>query len=475
MFPFRIKIVVPVLSLASSAVMLYLAYALVYGQQTPQRDKSAPVHLKELSPEVKVNGVAPSHFKVLPLATEGTIGTEGADHPVTLHTPTLPMPRSNVVQDRCADVMKPLHEINPNYSEKIKYKIVQNVNCPPLTSENRWSEDKKVVVRSVYLDNRGRNGHPTSYVFMVEIDMQVLSRGSLVKCQVGNQTSTTLDYWEVGLAAAIRSWCPKLTHQTIVVHCYQPPVSEAGSRAFLFYKADQQSPIESCESEKPLAIPGSPVPRISLDKPTIVSCIATQYNQPPFLSEWVRYQKTIGVNHIQMIAEPSIHTSGALKDPWVKKAIDEGFLVVDTWHKWFSAAQIYDHSQQLAYEDCLYRFQGTYDYLFPHDADDFLVPVISDQRQLPYYVNKHCSNAGSCELAWYQMCPTCGVVRETGEDGNVTDTLSSFDRCRRITKAIHKIPVTYDISTHSGHRWAPGYGVVCAPIHEVYVAHVRLF
>ena len=410
--------------------------------------------------------------------------TEQPTYPVSQQTiPTItelpttpPIPRSAIVEEKCADVWSPLHKTDPKYAEKVKYKVGGNSYCPGVNAQNLWNPDKKVVVRSVYLDKRLWNGHPSSYVFMVEIEREVLSRGSLVKCQVGNQTSTTLDYMVPQLALDIDGWCHPLSHQTIVVHCYLSPDSApAGSTAVLFYKVDQSSPVVSRESEKPLAIPGPAVPRPSPDKPTIVSCIATQYGQPPFLGEWVRYQKTIGISHIQMIAEPSIHDSGALKDPSVKKAIDEGFLTVDIWHTWFSAGQIYDHSQLLAYEDCLYRFQGTYDYLFPHDADDFLVPLISDQRQLPYYVNKHCSDVGTCELLWYQMCPTCGVIRETGEDGNVTDTLAYFDRCRRATKSVHKIPVTFDVSTHTGHKWAPGYKRAEVPAKDIYVAHIRLF
>ena len=386
--------------------------------------------------------------------------------------------RPDVEEKWCKDRVAPLHQADPNYTKIIKYKISRNEDCPPLVPKNRWNDDKKVVVRSVYLHKREWNGHPTSYVFMVEIDRQVLSRNPFVRCQVGNQTSNTIDYMVPQLAIQhVTEWCTKITHQTIVVHCYLPAGSAAGSKAVLFYKVDPQSPIVAAESEKPLVIPAPPVPRPSPDKPTIVSCIAVQYGQPPFLGEWVRYQKTIGISHIQMIAEPSINDSGALKDPSVKKAIDEGFLAVDIWHKWFSSAQIYYHSQLLAYEDCLYRFLGTYDYLFPHDADDFFVPLISDQRQLPYYINKHCSKAGTCAMGWYQMCPTCGILHEAGEDGNVTDTLRYFDRCRHSIwepKSVHNIAVTFDVSPHHGYRWAPGYTEIQVPTHELYVAHIRL-
>ena len=359
------------------------------------------------------------------------------------------------------------------HNDLLHYSIKEVPKCPKATAADLWNTDKGVVVRSVYPHSRAWDGHPSSYIFMAEVDNKILSRGSFVKCEVGQQNSTSLDYIVPHLATEANGWCRnRLTHQTVMVRCYLPLDSKNGSQARLFYKTNPQSPIKVAESEKPLRIPDPPVS--SESHPTIVSCIAVQYGQPPFLAEWVRYQRSIGVSHIQMIAEPSILQSGALNHSSVKKALEEGFLSVDIWPKWFSASQIYDHSQLLAYDDCLYRFQGTYDFLFPHDADDFFVPVQSDQRKLQYYINKYCSNAGSCVLGWYQMCPSCGVVRETAEDGNVTDTLASFDRCYKLTKALHNLPVTYDVGTHDGYRWAPGYGRVVVPETAMYVAHVRL-
>ena len=310
---------------------------------------------------------------------------------------------------------------------------------------------------------------------MVEIDNNILSHGSFVKCQVGHQDSTNLDYFVPYLAKKADGWCNHwLTHQTIMVRCYLPLDSKNGSQARLFYKTNSQSPVVVAESEKPLRIPAPPVQSSSADNLTIVSCIAVQHDQPPFLAEWVRYQKTIGVSHIQMIAEPSILQSGALNHSSVIKALEEGFLTIDIWPKWFSSSQIYYHSQILAYEDCVYRFQGTYDFIFPNDADDFFIPVQSDQKKLQYYINKYCLEAGSCVMGWYQMCPSCGIAKITAENGNVTDTLASFDRCYTFTKALHKLSLILDVGIHDGYQWTPGHGRVEVPADVMYVSHVRL-
>ena len=381
------------------------------------------------------------------------------------------------VSENCGNKFhNPLKPIDPNYKKHVKYKFVNNDLCYPNAEKTfYWNVDKKVVVRSVFPERRNWNGHPTSYVFMIEADRLMLTNGSFVKCQVGDQSTTDMDYFIPENVLQNDAWC-HLTHLQAVVHCFLPLHSTNNSRSFLSYRMGPDSPIVVAESERTLWIPPPRVNSSSIEKITIASCIATQYGQPPFLGEWVRYQKTIGIDHIHMVAEPSVRESGALDDPSVRKAMEEGFLSVDIWFKWFSAAQIFDHAQLLAYQDCLYRFQGTYDYLFPHDADDFFVPLVSDHRKLPYYVANYCKGAGTCHMPWYQMCPTCGVSGPAAEDGNMTDVLVSFDRCKREpTKSVHSIPVTFDISTHTGHRWLPGYGVKEFPPGVVYVAHVRLF
>ena len=301
------------------------------------------------------------------------------------------------ISENCGNrFANPLKPVDPNYKKHVKYKFVTNDRCYPGSKSLYWNVDKKVVVRSVFPEGRNWNGHSSSYVFMIEADRLMLSKGSFTKCQVGDQNTTDVDYFVPENVLQNDGWCP-LTHLQAVVHCYLPLNSSNNSRSFLHYRMGPDSPTVVAESERPLWIPPPRVKSTSAEKITIASCIATQYGQPPFLGEWVRYQKTIGVDHIHMVAEPSIRESGALNDPSVKKAMEEGFLSIDVWFKWFSAAQIYDHSQLLAYQDCLHRFQGTYDYLFPHDADDFFVPMESDHRQLPYYVSRYCEGAGTCQ------------------------------------------------------------------------------
>ena len=43
---------------------------------------------------------------------------------------------------------------------------------------------------------------------------------------------------------------------------------------------------------------------------------------------------------------------------------------------------VYGHSQMLAHENCIYRFQGMYDYAFFVDSDDHFIPLAPNKRNL---------------------------------------------------------------------------------------------
>ena len=105
--------------------------------------------------------------------------------------------------------------------------------------------------------------------------------------------------------------------------------------------------------------------------------------------------------------------------------MDDGFVSVEVWTRWLeSDIQIRYHSQLIAYDDCIYRFLGTYDYVFMVDTDDFFVPMVPGEPTIHYYITNWCHNSDTCELTWERHYPDCGVGK-VGKDGNVTAKLSS--------------------------------------------------
>ena len=86
----------------------------------------------------------------------------------------------------------------------------------------------------------------------------------------------------------------------------------------------------------------------------IAVCLGVVYESPPWLNEWLRYQKAIGIDHIHMIADDTFEEAGGFKNEYLQQLIQEGFLSTDIYHAWLNSSQVYSHSQGLAYQDCVY-------------------------------------------------------------------------------------------------------------------------
>ena len=72
-----------------------------------------------------------------------------------------------------------------------------------------------------------------------------------------------------------------------------------------------------------------------LSHPSVLSCVSTirMAEIPPsadgMLYQWLRYQKTIGVDHVHMIAEDTFVKAGGFDHSIIKKALKDNFLSID--------------------------------------------------------------------------------------------------------------------------------------------------
>lgn len=124
---------------------------------------------------------------------------------------------------------------------------------------------------------------------------------------------------------------------------------------------------------------------------------------------------------------------------------------------------------------CVYRFRGTYDYVFVLDSDDFFNPVLKD-HQIHFYVKNYCheNSIGSCAFKWVLYYPDCGLKSGPIEDGNVTSRLKSSKADVLIyTKSLHKTSALLDATFHYAAALMLGYKTVFVPMDVAYVAHVR--
>ena len=346
---------------------------------------------------------------------------------------------------------------------------------------------KDVVVRSAYFDDRPRSGHTNASVFMVEARREVVDRGLIVGCQVGAHVARFFQVRRLALIEAYVHWKHSyVNHDLVMVDCFDLPAAN-GSRAFIFVaKPDRRDGEEtrdvySVESERPLFLPA---PRIATGRDLkLLVCVATarytNYDRRltvyDMIYHWLKYQRTIGVDHVHFIAHPSFLERGTLQNDVVRAAIRDRFMSVEFWEPWLNETDNYHgHSQMLAYEDCVYRHRGTYDYIMLCDTDDFFMPRIPDQPQFGYYIQKWC-HYGACRFHWVERYPDCGLDwNKMSPDGNITKMLKS-PTARRLSdnKSLYKSSVVLDVGVHMPMESISGYSVIHVPSDVAYFAHVR--
>ena len=350
---------------------------------------------------------------------------------------------------------------------------------------------KDLIVHSVQFDNRARNGHDNVTVFFVGANKTIIDSKWIVGCAAGSKVASNFTAHFTITGNNLNNWLgpqsPRsLPYKEIIVECYDLPVM-AGSPAYVMYKTAADSPVYNVESERPVYFPAPRVKPTGEHNFTVVTCVKVHNKWVTWLPEFVRYQRTIGVDHVHILMLDTFIKDGGLKahlaDPYLAQATLEGFVSYNMWIDWYVGPkkEMYSHSDNLRKLDCLYRFRGTYDYAFSLDTDDFFTPRIPGQTNVKDYILKWCygNSIGSCTFNWIYYFPDkCGLIdNKRPDDGNVTKKLRSFANLSLGNyKSVHLISALVDASFHDAIcKWClmPGYRVVNVPPHIAYMAHLR--
>ena len=101
-----------------------------------------------------------------------------------------------------------------------------------------------------------------------------------------------------------------------MLDCFDLSVKN-GSRAFVIYK--RQMELIMVESEQPLIFPAPHKPPLQGGKYefTVLTCGKLFGKGAPWMKEWLRYQKTLGVDHVHWNVKDSIIKSKALENPYI--------------------------------------------------------------------------------------------------------------------------------------------------------------
>ena len=368
-----------------------------------------------------------------------------------------------------------------------------DVSNSPLAYLHMVPLSKDLIIYSAYFDERARNGHRNVTIFLLSINKTIFDRNWITGCGVGSVITKLFKIRLVQETILMHKWLGenKFPFEQLALDCYDLPVVVNGSRAFVVYMNGGNISNDEIvvESLNPLMIPAPRVQPLGKHNLTVVTCTKAHNRGVSWLPEFIRYQNTIGVDHVHLsMLDTFIKDNGFLdylmSDRFVRTALQNGYLSITVWNEWYRNDEFYVHGSILQYLDCFYHFRGTYDYVFPMDSDDFFNPSVPGKTQLKDYIVDFCYSgpAVSCKFQWLFYYPgLCGMAGEVGQDGNVTKHLNPHKPVNEQAgnmKSVHSTKAVVDFSFHDATCAScllPGYEVYKVQPEIAYVAHNRMY
>ena len=375
------------------------------------------------------------------------------------------------------------------HQEQLIFKsVIKSTLKEPFSFLEFTPVSKDLVVYSAYYDNRSRRGHTNITMFFISANRTIFNAGWITGCGVGNTKASHFYVQYVHEDILMHQWLgiDKYPYEQLVVECYDLTVTN-GSRAFVMYKTHNSTIPLVVESERPVMIPAPKFQTFGQHNFSVVVCTKAHNRGVSWLPEFLRYQKTLGVDHVHLtILDEFIKDEGfkdyILQDTFARRSVRNGFLSITVWKEWYRNNEIYVHSTILQYLDCIYRYRGTYDYVSLMDSDDFFTPRVPGRTFIKDYIQDYCYSkpAGSCTFKWLFYYPgICGMRGQAEEDGNVTAQLelhTPVDAQHKL-KSIHSTAAIVDTSFHDAtckDCLLPGSKVMFVPSWIAYVVHNRM-
>ncbi len=276
-------------------------------------------------------------------------------------------------------------------------------------------------------------------------------------------------------------------YQQLVVECYGIDV-EKKDKAFLVYHNTFSNQSTKVYSNVSVVIPS---PRKTPKEGTVSSVVCTKVLSKgvSWLPEFLRYQKTLGVDHVHIAILNTFTKDGGFpnflaNDKFFLEARRSNYVTVQVWEEKYDPQkeEWFYYGNILMYLDCIYRYRGTYDFISLFDTDDFFTIRFPGLTYKDFLV-KYClrKGIGSCNFQWLYYYPgVCGLRREVGPDGNVTASMvphsPRYEQPHNY-KPTHLSKAIVDSSFHDASCSGclqEGYRAVLIPEHIAYVAHNRL-
>lgn len=353
--------------------------------------------------------------------------------------------------------------------------LPQLVDIAYNTSGSNTNRSVFVLPRRAYVDNRTVRGNSQNVVvILAEIHDDALLQESIVACEMNGAYCVISEQSFTGWVREHHGG----THRAVLVECEGFNISSTddinGSQTHLIYKRIGDCYYSRVKTEMPLFIQNK-----TMKKSGSVFACATVFNQPERLHDWLRYQKTLGVDFVHFSVHASFSSIAEKKYPVLNESLHNGFVQMDVWED-IVGERIFYHSQITKYQDCLYRYMGVYEFGIFYDVDDFFNPMLPDHKDIHYYMNREFANPkiGSVCFAWANMdCKPIPELHKALLDGNLTKTLQKMDhKFNSVAKCAHRLNAAVMVTIHDVERLLDEYkkaGKVNRTL--AYIAHNHVY
>ena len=336
-----------------------------------------------------------------------------------------------------------------------------------------------VLPRAAFFDSRSLDKHKNATVLLAHMNKTVIGCGLIVACIVDGHHTEELKVKSIKVNKWIHTSHPECTHDNVLIYCYDTPAHNNSRVSVVYVNPENSSEHFVTESEHPLFFPGSSSNDDTNSSLKVMTC-TTVYGTPPYFGAWVRYQKTLGVDMVYINAQESFVKSKAFNDTFFQESLSNGFIQLKVWKDYLGPGALYYYSQALYYQNCLYRFQGMYDYSIFGDTDDFFIPRGGKDlsiHQLLWNTFNLEQNVSSIRLSWIRYVEPVNEFNFTKEmviDGNLTRILDVSSAMNETNfKSVHKLSATVEIGIHEVTEMMPAYSWIIAPHSTAYMAHIK--
>ena len=329
-----------------------------------------------------------------------------------------------------------------------------------------------LLPRAAFFDKRVRGKYKNATVVLTHV---IKTMVKLVGCIIDGHRTDKVELKAIDINSWIHKRHPECTHDNVFIFCYDTPGRNNSEVSVVYENPKNALELFTTESEHLLFVPKSRENSKTFTSSVMVC--TTVYDTPMYFGAWLRYQKTLGVDFVYINAMESFLSSKVFNDTFLQNSLSSGFVQLKVWKEYLNPEALFYHSQALYYQNCVYRFQGVYDYAIMGDTDDFLIPSGGQIHQILQDIFNPNPRVGSTRLTWIRYFePTGGFnfTEDTIADGNLTRYVNiSLSKDEHNYKSIHKLSAISEVGVHLVSEQMKGYKWIRAPNNVLYMAHIK--